>query len=205
MKPILFSTPMVQAILDGRKTQTRRAQGLKEVDANEFYFDRRVGDQFVFVSKTNPNNQLFITPKYVEGDVLWVRETWFNDADFGEKPIFIYKADNENFPRGSSPWKPSIFMPKEAARIFQFVTGVRVERLQEITGEDAIAEGVEPIGNHKHLNCMIYKNYGPEIYQFLSPKKSFESLWKSINGEDSWNENPWVWVYEFERIEKPVK
>jgi hypothetical protein len=220
MKSILFSTPMVQSILDRRKQQTRRV--IKPQPSNPDFVLWNVADSTnkkiigkkYWASKNqiedHKRDEVYFKPKYQVGDVLWVRETWFNDADFGEKPIFIYKADNENFPRGSSPWKPSIFMPKEAARIFLYVTSVRVERLQDISEEDAIAEGVEPVsffGKTAHS----YKNYDestdPTIDRyyngFPSARLSFESLWQSINGEDSWNENPLVWVYEFERIKKP--
>lgn len=108
---------------------------------------------------------------------------------------------------GHSPlnWKPSLFMPKEAARIFLKVTNVRCERLQDISEEDAIAEGIsfQFYDTDFKEEMPRYKNYLNKLFQTSSPIYSFASLWRKINGKDSWKKNPWVWVYDFERIEKP--
>lgn len=108
---------------------------------------------------------------------------------------------------GQSPlrWKPSIFMPMEAARFFLEVTNVRAERLQDISEEDAIAEGIEEISKTTESKLPIYRNYLPdEILGFLSPEYSYQSLWDSLNAEKApWKSNPWVWVYEFKKVEKP--
>lgn len=198
-KPILFSTEMVQAILDGRKTQTRRVCkpqpeiGLLRGDLDYQWYDTdwecaiHTGDGF--------------EPKYEKGDILWIRETF---VDVGEKADqyfngvrFHYKA-NEDFV-GCWPWKPSIHMPKAAARIFLKVTDVRVERLQDISQEDAEAEGVKI--DDDGLSCW---NYLKNNWDDFAPEDSFESLWQKINGKTyPWEANPWVWVYTFERIEKP--
>ena len=189
-KPILFSTEMVQAILAGRKTQTRRI--LKVKGCREFVPDP--------TWSLEDCEKWGAKPKYQPGDILWVRET----SIFLHNK-WIYKADNLSEMKLFSGWKPSIFMPKEAARIFLKVTNVRVERLQDISEKDAIAEGVDMLGETKQYNWKYYKNYNKsQDYTFMSPIDSFESLWQSINAKKHpWESNPWVWVYEFERIEKP--
>lgn len=101
--------------------------------------------------------------------------------------------------------RPSIHMPKEAARIWLEIKSIRVERLNDITEEDAIDEGIEPLNvtDTKYPTEVYYKNYGGYIGDKLFPVESFKSLWTSINGEGSWELNPWVWVVEFELIDKP--
>jgi hypothetical protein len=176
-KPILFSTSMVQAILEGRKTQTRRV--IKPQPGPELkFFGWQVpeythvafGNNFRIESKhRNPYGQ--------SGDLLWVRETWKN-ADFPEaEGPYEYKASMADINAGWNKgiWKPSIHMPKHAARIWLRVKDVKVERLQEISYADAKAEGVE---------------YPHDFYD----------LWFKINGPLSWNANPWVWVVEFEVV-----
>ena len=213
-KPILFSTPMVQAILDGRKTQTRRIikpQPLKQLfDVNMGYWSEEPSDL----------KQPYIKSKYKVGDILWVRETW--QQQYFEQEIkkswagkcyvakdgFRYKADGVELDKSSKAfgkWKPSIFMPKEACRIFLEVTNVRVERLQEISVMDAINEGIQKTWISDDEKSTMWKNYinnGKGSYHH--PVKSFSSLWESINGKESWKSNPWVWVYDFERIERPL-
>lgn len=202
--PILFSTPMVQAILEGRKTMTRRILKTQpKFNPNIIELDDCWGWCHKEKIEQNPDRfqikQQFKCPYGQPGDILWVRETWCNTID--EDFPYAYKAthpwaENEE---GSSPWKPSIHMPKEACRIFLKVKSVKVERLQDITEQDAIAEGIERCGNHG------FKNYMTNIAMMcVNPaKRSFETLWQSINGEQSWDENPWVWVIEFEQTEKP--
>lgn len=181
-KPILFSTEMVRAILDGRKTQTRRVvkPSVFEKGTNWFW---------------NPNENICLA-QYRKGDVLWVRETFCEvPYEYNHIPIkgghittpkYAYKADSKRDYTGI--WKPSIHMPKEAARIWLEVTDVRVERLQEITEEDARAEGV--------------KAYGPNNCSGTSARIAFAQLWDSLNEKRGyeWRVNPWVWVIEFERI-----
>lgn len=196
MKPIIFSTPMVQAILDGRKTQTRRI-----VKAN--IVDRFVLDDSgnILGSYTEGMHEAYPTiddAPYQEGDILWVRETWSIHecvkcqagipALGGEcKCKYVYRA---SYGATDFRWKPSIHMPKEAARIFLKVTDVRVERLQDITEEDAIAEGMS-------------KTLADGVV-FISAKGNFHVFWDSLNIKRGygWDTNPWVWVIEFERINK---
>lgn len=193
-KPILFSTPMVQAILDGRKTMTRRVikpqpmimANRKPLDGYNDNMIKAAGD--------------FPTPKYHPGDVLWVRETWANisdwttvDPELGVPDGYIYKANWEGAEHPK--WRPSIFMPKEACRLFLRVTGARVERLQEITVDDCRNEGA---------CCSDCYDVG-EHSQSCKCDTRFRNLWDGLNAKRGygWDTNPWVWVYTFERCEKP--
>ena len=191
MKPIIFSTPMVQAILDGRKTQTRRI--VKVNIADRFVLDDSGN---VLGSYTEGMPEAYPTiddAPYQEGDILWVRETWqLLPSGFDEIPPeywYIYKATDE-LSDECTRWRPSIFMPREAARLFLRVKNVRVERLQDITEEDAIAEGMS-----KTLVDGVV---------FISAKGNFHVFWDSLNIKRGygWDTNPWVWVIEFERINK---
>lgn len=185
--PILFSTPMVKAILEGRKTMTRRIARLKPA----FNPMLRESDQWEeFIKKC---------PYGIIGDRLWVRETWAHVAGHTE-----YKADgfdmSEAIEMGEfKNWKPSIFMHRRDSRITLEIINVRVERLQEITEKDAIGEGVEEwdIGIGKS-----YKDYGKNFAMLdkVNARQSFFSLWETINGKGSWDSNPWVWVIEFKKL-----
>ena len=191
IKPILFNTEMVRAILDGRKSCTRRVEKPQPT--------ARYGAQC-------------IKPPYQPGDILYVRETWErfecwncegdergNCPKEPQKSVFdktcgcyMYRATDEIY--GDARWHPSIHMPKEAARIWLKVTGVRVERLQEITSEQISREGVE----------VEY----PHVLNGEEKRYAFSTLWNStIKKSDidtyGWDANPWVWVIEFERCEKP--
>lgn len=166
-RPILFSAPMVRAILDGRKTQTRRVVKLRN------------GQYMPPSEKADINGwrqMLRNCPYGQPGDRLWVRETHFDAKRLNEGRI-LYRADGDVSRFG---WTPSIHMPRSASRITLEVTGVRVERLQDISEADAVAEGVVWEQGQTAINV-------------------FETLWESINGAGSWDANPWVWVVEFKR------
>jgi DNA-directed RNA polymerase subunit H (RpoH/RPB5) len=217
-RPILFSTAMVQAILDGRKTQTRRVvkpqpYTVRKGKAWQKDYVTVWSDDFFEIVTTDKHpetGQQIVKPikcPYGQaGDVLWVRETWAHtsqlninseDVNYG----YVYKADGQPWEDYEGwRWRPSIHMPREAARLFLRITNVRVERLQEISEEDAINEGVE----RKHGNALEiqWKCYGNDNAAFFSPSYSFRTLWQSINGPESWEANPWVWVVEFERISR---
>lgn len=192
--PILFSTPMVQAILAGRKTQTRRVVKDKLLQSNKDEFE----EEFLLATMAKcPYGQV--------GDVLWVRET-FGQGVSGK---YYYKTKNDMVTDELAEqlvirWKSPRFMTKNAARIWLRITNVRVERLQDISEEDAVAEGVD---NWTWKNMATPQNWmdytDPTSPPLCSAYDSFCSLWDSINGEQSWNDNPWVWVIKFERIEKP--
>ncbi len=199
--PILFSTPMVQAILDGRKTQTRRV--IKIDDAPENWRKSIAGTSIV---RTSPYDAKL--SRYAPGDILWVRETWADNIPGCPNGI-TYRADHID-PKGDGPanpikWKPSIHMPKEAARIWLEVTDVRVERLQEITWKDVEAEGLRPINNpliyeDKETTFSIYQNDFINLWNDIAYKND-KTRFKTECGKYTWGENPWVWVIEFRRIE----
>lgn len=206
IKPILFNTEMVRAILDGRKTCTRRV--IKpQPDEKHTYPLGFVNDSteikdigsFGFGMSEYGGLIQYAKPPYQPGDILYVRETWCLRYD-GEK--YFYKAD-KNTPReekrlidyNNTSWHPSIHMPKEAARIWLKVTSVRVERLQEINGDDALAEGVD-----KYIHANGTLNEDQTITSFIGIWNS--TIKKSDLDRYGWDANPWVWVTEFERCEK---
>ena len=202
-RPILFSAPMVRAILDGRKTVTRRIFKPDRMtwDANGRYttYAMRGGELSTTGSGPfEPSSWLHYCP-YGQpgGDRLYVRETWAAQHVYDHLPprlipqdARIHYAATED--RGGLLWRPSIHMPRWASRITLEVTGVLVERLQEISYEDARAEGVE-----------FWRNDGTltELPPCSEHRYAFEDLWTSINGADSWNANPFVWVVTFRRID----
>ncbi len=193
IKPILFNTEMVQAILDGRKTCTRRVVKTRRKDAYGFYVAKGPDGSFTGVYEYDEDERMFenqLIPPYKPGDILYVRETWGEGYAEG---TYIYKADDKlaelpTFKKTSKIlYHPSIHMPKEAARIWLKVTDVRVERLQDMTDDDAKAEG---------------------CFDYTSTALGFPDVWDStIKKSDldryGWDANPWVWVIEFERCEKP--
>lgn len=195
IKPILFNTEMVRAILDGRKSCTRRLVKPEP----QGYFE--VSEEPLYIYDTD-GNQGKITPPYQPGDILYVRES-YSELSFG----YVYKADGENIDHLGNviKWHPSIHMPKEAARIWLKVTNVRVERLQEITDEQAKREGIQ------YYECPTGFTWKQETDMhncYTTPIGAMQALWNStIKKSDldryGWDANPWVWVIEFERCEKP--
>lgn len=203
IKPILFNTEMVRAILDGRNTCTRRIIKAEKVD-NVLNSPAR---------KSNPDIpdaqfiKCLVDMKYEPGDILYVRETWYKSPS-----RYMYRANYSNTERFytdgkevSIKWHPSIHMPKEAARIWLKVTDVRVERLQEITNDGCVAEGIYP-SNCRECNAA----FGCDtcIDEGYSEIDEFTEVWNStIKKSDldryGWDANPWVWVIKFERCEKP--
>ena len=216
---MLFSTEMVQAILAGRKTQTRRTKGLHLINSGPDYWEFNGGGIYAkadssmnvpitywfFVFKnTITEEKIQIKCPYGQlGDVFWVRESFFCTKYYEHTPIFknkgkyVYKA-SDNF-IGCHKWKPSIHMPKKAARLFLRIKDIRVERLRDMFHSDARAEGVDFI---EGISGNFYYNYLTLDYG-CNELFSFMTLWQKINGEKSWEENPWVWVIKFEKIEKP--
>lgn len=221
MKPILFNTEMVRAILDGRKTQTRRV--IKSLDGLSFYRAEPSEDAYEALGKWDffygwlEGGVIFdacasVKAPYSIGDILWVRETW--NGDWCDH--YIYKADGgsavsagyDKEPR----WHPSIHMPREAARIFLRVTDVQVERLNEISQSDAIDEGALTCDlcetDEYKESCEKAKREGSKPPIGYSPRERFAALWDSTikNTEISkygWYANPWVWVIKFEQCDKP--
>jgi len=211
---------MVLAILEGRKTQTRRIVKSRH-ESGMFRVAKNNKGEISGITSLDwdhrPNNDVDndIKPKYIKDDILWVRESFTEcktpDIPHDRKWKFCYKADSEKKGYGLIKWKPSIHMPKEAARIFLKVTDVRCEKLCSISENDAIAEGVKIVGS-KMLGRLdkapektpLFKDYLLKSEKGTrSPVSSFFSLWRKINGSDSYHKNHWVWVYTFEKIEKP--
>lgn len=185
-RPILFSGKMVQAILEGRKTQTRRI--IKYRDPRwEVSDDALTGKiwpywpDYVHGGELDDSN--CICPYGQSGDRLWVRETWqYTGPELNDEPGYVYRATDPDWASMEGwKWKPSIFMPRQASRISLEIESVRVEKLQDISEEDAIAEGSEAAGQ-------------------LTAVNRFTNLWVKINGEGSFDANPWVWVIEFRRV-----
>jgi hypothetical protein len=229
IKPILFSTPMVQSILEGRKTMTRRV-----VKGKTDHFVRiEIENDGIYIPYVRGAGAKIWAEPYIKcpygqvGDIIWLRETWQHTVNLGinildENSGYIYKASEngkdweENTEKWK--WKPSLFMPKEACRLFLKITNVKVERLQDISEKDAKAEGVEScIADRENFGVRaagmrLYRDYDRKNNSlkdypcngFEFAKTSFETLWQSINGEQSWNDNPYVWVLEFEQCEKPL-
>lgn len=209
-KPILFSAPMVQALLDGRKMQTRRI--IKDRgDLPQFCAGR-------YDNKDDPSNygwqdyergewitlDQFQRYRFVPhriGDRLWTRECFaVSGIGWGKKPKDArggkvhYRADPDHgWQDYWGSWRPSIHMPRWASRLTLIVTDVRVQRLGDISNEDAIAEGIKPHGH-------AFTGYGDQADIWMAPYDSFKSLWNSINGPEAWDANPWVAAYSFRVI-----
>lgn len=199
IKPILFNTEMVQAIMDGRKSCTRRVVKPQWEECphckyvhNEYIYDEMAEN--VYCARCGYPLEPERRSPYQPEDILYVRETWHRytkRVGKGEgchlEEHYGYKASIANSEDAEEPWKPSIHMPKKAARIWLNVTNVRVERLQDMTDDDAEAEG-----------CFDYTSTAlgfPDIWDSTIKKSNLDSY--------GWDANPWVWVIEFERCEKP--
>ncbi len=201
-RPILFNGSMVRAILDGRKTQTRRI--VKNICDPILIDDILPADPKGFWCFHGNDPSVCIDCPYGEvGDRLWVRETWAPVSTFDPSPETgaLYRADPMyDGANVEWSWKPSIHMPRWASRITLEVTGVRVERLQEITNDDCVAEGITAIGKGVRLSNGSYAQAGRYENKASTVRQLFSELWESINGPGSWSLNPWVWVIEFKRV-----
>lgn len=199
-KPILFSGPMVKAILAGSKTQTRRAMKPQPL----FFTGRKYVVPDSAPKKFHDCDDIReCCPYGFPGDRLWVRETWghtgqgvwtIQDARMASgNGKAVYRADGD---AGVGGWFPSIHMPREFSRILLRVTDVRVQRLHDISETDAIAEG---ISRNPHGNGDQWMDYpaGNSAAGWLDPRDSFRTLWDIINGADSWRANPFVWAVSF--------
>ena len=190
-RPILFSGPMVRAILEGRKTQTRR---VAYIPPNAIIPETQIDDlsTWLYWMEEDDEAALYILwaarcPYGKAGDHLWVRETWCyrNGHMIASKECIQYKAEGFD-PIYDSRWHPSIHMPRWASRLTLRITDVRVQRLQEITEDDAKAEGFREIDT---MGCQGYA------------RDFFQETWDKINGKRApWARNPWVWALTFERV-----
>ncbi len=230
MKPMFFNTEMVKAILAGQKTVTRRVVKLKYGNTHLEMRTDKYGTRLIELQNEEPGVTTVLKPDgtmihkllaaiekeppYHPGDILYVRETWMRETEQGiPTGGYIYRASDNPAPDGNGPlrWRPSIHMPKEAARLFLRVTDVRVERLWDITEEQAKAEGIFldspdfiPTYHYDKTKCNIpgegwstaRECFRRKLWNGTIPKKDL-----SLYG---WDANPWVWVIEFERISKEV-
>ena len=223
IKPILFNTEMVRAILDGRKSCTRRLVKTRRKDACGFYVTRKTDGSFAGIYEYDENESMFDNPLeslYQPGDILYVRETWHKytkRVGEGENchlaEFYGYKASVANSEDAGEPWKPSIHMPKEAARIWLKVIDVRVERLQEMKPVDVIKEGAYPdcwdcLNTYGESGSQCCYGTEEQCSQCDEVMMEWEKLWTStIKKSDldkyGWDASPYVWVIEFERCEKP--
>lgn len=220
-RPVLFSTDMVQSILKGNKDRTRRTRGLERMNINTD--DWRLYNGDYFIDKNGKLNQKFFNIHVHSdhgichfgkpGDLLWVKEEhriwrenndWFCEFKDGTIVKRYYKSislkTNFNLLKRKTigNWQRSRFMPKDFTRIWLQITNIRVERLQSITHDDAIKEGICKLENSEYKNYLVKL----KIKSWPTPYHSFQSLWEQINGSENWELNPWVWVIEFKRIEK---
>lgn len=201
--PILFNTEMVTAILDGRKTETRRVvkpQPEKDMKYKKGYCimggAKKDHGKFGFGTREWGGRIAFARPPASVGDILYVREKWCRN-DTGEYYYAANRKSGADAPYGLK-WHPSIHMPKEAARIWLEVTNVRVEHLQEMTLDDFLQEGIE----------VPYEAFNDPDNAYMQAKSLFAEIWDSTTisrpkiGIYGWKANPWVWVIEFERCYK---
>lgn len=198
-RPIIFSAPMVRAILAETKTQTRRVVKITHktpgLAACLEPFDP---------AEARPKVAAELCRYGVPGDRLWVRETWaaydqqsINDR---EREGIFYRANDAKVYDSDGAWRSSMFMPRWASRITLEVTGIRVQRLQDISEADAIAEGIEQVDKADD-GKPLWRLYGREPWNTVSARTSYQSLWDSINAKRApWSSNSWVWVIAFRRI-----
>lgn len=198
-RPILFSTPMIKAIIDGRKTMTRRLLKKQPLDI----LPMNVPNQWITldVKEPEPHGKVIKCRFGVPGDRLWVRETFSLIEENGAQKI-IYRADYPEIDSleleecGYTAWKPSIFLPHQYSRITLEITNIRVERLQEITEDEAGKEGIPECRKPQRDTCFLCP-FEKELCNV-----GFSNLWDSINGKTyPWSSNPWVWVIQFKKLE----
>lgn len=220
-RPILFSAPMVRALLDGIKTQTRRVVKLPHANPLGKWEPTTFGGPDGGRTRDGKTVSLHaaiwhtrtgdcIGARWLVSDRLWVREAWRTRARFdavpprelGNAPI-RYEADDGEAAPGDGFWgklRPSMFMPRWSSRITLEIVSVRVERLQDISEFDALAEGCVLYEAANYLSHGGWSHDGRYVHQ--TAIASYKQLWESINGEGAWAANPWVWAIEFKRIEQ---
>jgi hypothetical protein len=219
-RPILFSAPMVRAILEGRKTVTRRA--LNERALKNIGYGAQLGECHELPSEgpLHPNSIDYYNdfcPYGQPGDRLWVRETWarIRVAQAPDQEWVVYRESDNRTDYGG-PWKPGIHMFRRDSRILLEIIAVRVERLKDISDEQAQAEGIIPVPKTNEDSHQFWRNYhlsGDGTFCVRTPKESFKSLWCHVAGGSfpkgeaaykasphSWDANPWVWVVEFKQV-----
>lgn len=221
-KPMLFSGDMVRAILDGRKTQTRRILKFPRWShpkdkGEDLEGDLSVGFNPMICHKDTGCLCDVPCPYGQIGSCLWVKETHArihegllqhldpepdNGQKFNNGWTTVFRADGEpaHWKHYGLNWKPSIFMRREYSRINLEITAVRVERLQDISEEDSIAEGIHRISHGMNGDYFHAFNTEYSADNFCYASTAYKELWESINGNGSWKLNPWVWVIEFKKL-----
>lgn len=203
MKGILFKEDMFKAVIEGRKTQTRRvikspsdffSVNWRPSEPEKKWVRQADADGFEsFLNKP-------VNPRYNVGETIYLKEPYVYRSKHDKVYYkFDYYQNNQLIngePYAHDGWKNKLFMPESAARYVIKITDVKVERVQDISEEDSMAEGVESI---EGLAGTFYRSYQRiNAHAFTQAKFSFRTLWESINGKESWEKNPWVWVYHFE-------
>lgn len=207
---LMFKGDLVRAILEGRKTQTRRVVKADWIQSERAPLQTNPGRFHFWCSGEHD------CPFGKPGDLIYVRETWMDLQGTGVEYIsdgklqrYAYAADTPPGSYGDEcrkeyglKWRPSIHMPKSAARIWLEITGVRVERLQDISNEDALAEGVNRISHGREGYFYSAIRNDPHPKNWCYPDDAFRELWDSTGGD--WSANPWVWVIDFKHTDKPA-
>ncbi|HBS1879085.1 TPA: hypothetical protein MAC74_000767 [Klebsiella pneumoniae] len=193
---MIFNGEMVRAILDGRKTQTRRPIKWKQTRFTEIG-EREDGSKWPWSEDAEHACDFWHPcPFGAVGDRIWVRETWARyNIDQNSHDIAYRATTPADWPE-EGRWRPSIHMPRWASRILLEITNVRVERLNSMHDVDAMREGIQNLTTCSHSDFGI-----PGVVNAQLPVRAFQLLWESIYGTDSWHANPWVWVIEFKRVE----
>lgn len=208
-RPILFSAPMVRAILTGNKTQTRRVVNLNrhyQIEERDdgslwpwMYDDDRASDSWLACPYGMPGDRLWVKEQTIKvEDRGWIGPV-YTESDEGRQAMdwgYGEPDDPDHIPPHAIKRRPSLFMTRAMSRITLEVTEVRVERLQDISEEDAIAEGVAPYQNHVGR---FLSGHRPSL-NYPSAGAAYRDLWESINGKGSWDQNPWVYAVTFKRL-----
>jgi hypothetical protein len=204
-RPILFSAPMITALLAGRKTQTRRL--CRQANDAALTFVVKIDDALAAPGWFgDEEGDVSFFAGYAPGDRLWVREAWrthkaYDDlkpGDMGGEESVWPELDRDNCD-AHGRYRHGRFMPRWASRLTLIVTDVRVERLQDCSQDDAIAEGIERGGFGSILGWLAYGEANPHHQRhFSDPRESYRTLWDSINGDDAWAANPWVTAISFD-------
>jgi hypothetical protein len=207
---------MVCATLDGRKTNTRRMNGLDVINKNPDDYHHPYQEKpgvWYFHKNSYPSVGPFKCPYGIPGDRLWVRETWALSSDCGLNtpdaygtpvhrasfPYTIGERHDAGLLREPARWKPPIYMPRWASRILLEITDIGVERVQDISEEDAIAEGMQ-FHNGGEIHHSGYRHDINHGFVYSTAREAMSVLWDSIHGPGSWDKNPWVWVVKFKVI-----
>lgn len=206
---------MVEALLEGRKSITRRTKGLDIINEvgsiyNTSRFDVMNGKNVaIFCDSNKVRSQLMIDCPYQPDSILWVRETWLPNTQPTGWPYHFYAANDTFTNRDNEKWKSSLFMPKKACRLFLKVIFCRAERLHNITDEDILKEGIKKFYDAKErrdkYGCYSWAANAAEatkgqLVRQNTAKLAFAALWMHLKGQDSWLANPWVWRIGFEQI-----